>query len=149
MHELARYVQGLMDQAGWRQADLARASGVSKEVVSNLLDKRRDGMTRPPAPETIAGIARAFPGRTNEQMLWLRVAQSMGLPVGTEVTVPDPDALTDQQLLDVLARRLAARSATDDEPSATITAIDERRARPPAEKRAARRPKDGPAQPIS
>ena len=90
----------------WTQADLARRSGVSPQVISKLLDEQRDRMTRPPSPETITRLAEAFGGANMEQRLWARVAESMGLPSATEVPVPDAASLSNTELISELTRRL-------------------------------------------
>lgn len=121
--------------------------------------------TRPvrnfPDPPTIASLASGL--GVSQRTVVLAAAESLGIDVGEGVgslaTLLPPSAadLTERQVAAVLGvvRAMAdpaSKPAGTDEagptedPRATITAIDERRARPPAEKRAARRPKDGPPQ---
>jgi transcriptional regulator with XRE-family HTH domain len=52
---MARVVRALMDERGWTQTDLARASGVSQKSVSNLLSR-----TYAPQLESLERIAQAF-----------------------------------------------------------------------------------------
>lgn len=112
MHALGRFIQEQMDEPGraWKAADLARQSGLSPQVISKLLDGGRTRMARPPSQATVTGLAKAFGGADIERRLWLRVAESMGLPAGMEIPVADPARLTDEDLLRELARRLAAAS---------------------------------------
>ena len=42
MHALRRYVHQGMDAKGWTPADLARASGITKQTVSNILTDDRE-----------------------------------------------------------------------------------------------------------
>lgn len=114
MHALGRFIQQQMDAPGrgWKQADLARHSGVSPQVVSSLLAAERTTLARPPSKATIEGLAKAFGGgQLVERRLWLRVAESMGMPVGSEVVATDPSALTNDELLDEVRRRLSESPA--------------------------------------
>lgn len=106
MHAYRRFVQEQMDEHRWRAADLARHSGVSKQVISTLLNDDREVLSRPPRKSTIKGFARAFGGADMEQRLWLRVAASMGLPLGDEVLVADPGRLSNHDLVRELQSRL-------------------------------------------
>lgn len=37
MHEYRRFIQSELDTRGWRQSDLARASGLSRQLVSTIV----------------------------------------------------------------------------------------------------------------
>jgi hypothetical protein len=98
-----------MDGRTWKAADLSRRSGLSKQVISNVLDKKRTRLARPPEDSTIEGLVTAFGGgELIRRRLWLRVAESMGLPVGSEVAAADPTLLSNDELLSELSRRLAS-----------------------------------------
>ncbi|MBB1023330.1 MULTISPECIES: helix-turn-helix domain-containing protein [unclassified Dietzia] len=60
MHEYKRFVQEQMDARGWRQADLVRASGLSRALVSRILRDDRPRLGQMPDESTMAGIAKAF-----------------------------------------------------------------------------------------
>lgn len=49
-----------MDARGWRQADLVRASGLSRALVSRILRDDRDRLGQMPDESTMAGLATAF-----------------------------------------------------------------------------------------
>lgn len=111
--------------------------------------------TRPvrnfPDPPTIHALAMGL--GVAERTVVLAAAESLGIEVDAgdgalaQLLPPAASHLTERQISAVLAVVRAMVDPVD--ASATITAIDERRRRAPAEKRAARRPQDGPSQPIS
>lgn len=103
-----QFVQAQMDERGWNQADLERQSGVHRAVLSRLLGDKRTRITRPPERPTIEGLAKAFGGgELIERRLWAAVARAMGLPVGSEIPVPDLRGATNGELLREVSRRLA------------------------------------------
>ena len=100
---LADWVQAQLDERGWTQADLMRASGLKRAHISNLLGT--EGLIRRmPQDFTIDGLARAF--NTSRRHVLTIVAEAMGLPTET-VTIADAARLTDEDLLRELAKRLA------------------------------------------
>jgi transcriptional regulator with XRE-family HTH domain len=111
MHELGRFIQDLMDGHGWRQADLARASGITPATVSRLLTKGHLG--RMVADDTIAGLHKAFP-EIPEGVFITKAAEALGVPVDRLETVdPDLSSLSDEALLGILAERLRERRSSD------------------------------------
>lgn len=108
VHALGRFLQERMDAEQWSQADLARRAGLSRQVVSKLLDGSRGSLVRPPSRDTIAGLAAAIGGANAEVRLWARVAESMGLPTATEVPISDAASLTNQELIAEITRRLSS-----------------------------------------
>lgn len=60
MHEYKRFIQEQMDQRGWRQADLVRASGLSRANVSRILKDDRPRLGQMPDESTLVALARAF-----------------------------------------------------------------------------------------
>lgn len=60
MHEYRRFVQRELDARGWKAADLVRASGASRQVVSKLLTDKRDYLGQMPDDSTIQKLARGF-----------------------------------------------------------------------------------------
>lgn len=57
MHEYRRFIQSELDARGWRQSDLARASGLSRQLVSAILRDRRDHLGQMPDFATMQGLA--------------------------------------------------------------------------------------------
>lgn len=41
MHEYRRFIQRELDNRGWRQKDLVQKSGLSRQLVSNILRDER------------------------------------------------------------------------------------------------------------
>jgi transcriptional regulator with XRE-family HTH domain len=60
MNKLRRFIESEMDARGWEPADLTRASGLSRQVVHNLLRDRRPRLAMQPRDATVAGLAKAF-----------------------------------------------------------------------------------------
>jgi len=60
MHEFRRFLQRELDVRGWRQSDLVARSGLSKQLISNLLRDRRDHLGSMPAESTLEGLARGL-----------------------------------------------------------------------------------------
>lgn len=60
MHEYRRFVQGELDARGWRQSDLVRRSGLSRQLVSNILRDDRDYLGQMPDAATLEALARGF-----------------------------------------------------------------------------------------
>lgn len=103
MDALQEYIRGELDARGWRQADLARASGLSPQLVSQIMHtKRRKTRIE---ESTVAGLVRAF-GEQHEPVIRRKVVEAMGMdpsPVQFVRTVQDA---SDEELLAELARRL-------------------------------------------
>lgn len=60
MHEFKRFIQQQLDARGWKQADLVRASGLSRSHVSKLMRDNREHLGQMPEADTLAGLARGF-----------------------------------------------------------------------------------------
>lgn len=121
MHALRRYVQGSLDARGWKPADLARASGMSPQLVSQLLNDERDRLSSIPKEPTIAGIAKAF--GVSESVVIGHVFEALGYDLNVVRTEIDLSSLNDAQLLDELATRLVARRKPPDFAMADGTVI--------------------------
>lgn len=104
MHAYRKFVQDEMDKRGWTAAELSRASGLSRQNLSRLLNDDRDVLQRRPEPSTITGLARAF--RMTEDQVLSYVAEAMGFKPA-RIPVSDVSALSDEELLRVLAERLS------------------------------------------
>ncbi|MEV7973300.1 helix-turn-helix transcriptional regulator [Cellulomonas sp. NPDC089187] len=128
MHALRQYVQGEMDRRGWKPVELAKRSGVSKQVLSNLLNDDRDELRMLPARDTIDGLAAAF--SVDRDVLLGVVGEAMGIPVGRTVVVYDASRVPDDELLRELAHRLAAREAVQVPAPALLDELDARRRKP-------------------
>ncbi|MFC9765782.1 helix-turn-helix domain-containing protein [Rhodococcus jostii] len=60
MHEFRKFIQRELDARGWKQADLARRSGLSRSHVSKLLRDDRQYLGQMPDEETIRALADGF-----------------------------------------------------------------------------------------
>ena len=60
VHEYRRFVQAALDTRGWRQADLVRHSGLTRQLVSSILTDDRDHLGQMPDDSTIVGLARGL-----------------------------------------------------------------------------------------
>lgn len=60
VHEYRRFVQEHLDDRGWKQADLVRASGLSRQLIHSILKDDRDHLGQMPDGSTMEGIARGF-----------------------------------------------------------------------------------------
>lgn len=128
MHALRQYVQGEMDRRGWKPVDLAKRSGVSKQVLSNLLNDDRDELRMLPSRETVDGLAVAL--SVDRDVLLGVIGEAMGIPVGRTVVVYDASRVSDEDLLHELAQRLAARASGAAPAPALLDELDARRRKP-------------------
>lgn len=105
MHEYRRFIQHELDARGWRQADLVRESGLSRQLVSSILRDNRDHLGQMPDAETIQAIATGF-GVPQERV---RVAAARSLADyiddGAALTITLGDVSTDA-LLNEIKRRI-------------------------------------------
>lgn len=143
--------------SGRRLAEIAAAAGhdIDRTTVNRILSPA--GYHSRVNRKTIAAVA--YLAGVDEAKVFIAAGLPPPRAPFRDEVPDDADLLTSTQRAAVLGvirsmveqeRELHdLRGEPNDEPSATITAIDDRRARPPAEKRAARRPKDGPDRPIS
>ena len=111
MHAYRAFVQAEMDRRGWRASDLSRASGISRQLLSTILTDTRDSLRMMPAPETVAGLARAF--SVPETTILQVVAEAMGLPTGERVVVYDATRVSNAELAHEVARRLLTLEGVD------------------------------------
>lgn len=109
MHALQRLLRDGLARRGWNQSDLARESGLSKQVVSKLLRDDRAPVSRLLKSTTVDGLARAL--QVDSGVVRAAIAEEMGLP-GSEVQVVfDARGVADDDLIRELARRLGAATA--------------------------------------
>lgn len=125
MHALRRFIQIEMDERGWQAKDLVKASGLSKQLVSQLLNDDREVLPQLPKTETLAALARAFSGLSLGHVTTIAV-QALGVPdVQPPVVVHEISQATDAELLlELLARTERRKEGGEREQrsSAPITA---------------------------
>lgn len=126
MHALRAFIEGEMDRRGWKPVDLARHSGLSKQSISKMLADDREQLTTRIDDATAAGLARAF--GTSPTVVLSKVAEAMGLPVGETVTVYAAERVSNEELLRVLAARLAkAGEGREEQPAPKSRRVTARR----------------------
>lgn len=113
MHALREFIQERMDTRSWAPADLARESGLSLQLVSQLLNDTREVIANPPKQSTVAGLARAF--RVDESTVMRAAFAAMGYELDQTARAADLSSVPSAQLLRVLADRLGviAEELTD------------------------------------
>jgi transcriptional regulator with XRE-family HTH domain len=104
MHALRRYIQGSMDAHGWKPSDLAHASGLSTQLISQLLNDDRDMLPAIPKRSTLEGLAKAF--GTNVSHVTTYVFEAMGYSLEQAREAVDLSQVRSKDLLDALAARL-------------------------------------------
>lgn len=123
MHALSRFIEEQLEVNGWTQADLVRQSGLSKQHLSKMLADDRDRLPRLPTEATLLGLARGL--RVPLNVVVLRAAQACGVPVDvTQVEVGSPRAMSTDQLLAEVRRRIELGGAGDGRDTASIGPAD-------------------------
>lgn len=112
-HPLRQYLQSQLDLRGWRQTDLANRSGLSRQLVSNMLNDNRPRLGRMPDGDTLEALAAGL----DVPLDVIRTAASRSLvnyvDDGTPLTIELTDTSTDE-LLGEIRRRLTATPSADD-----------------------------------
>jgi len=104
MHALRAFIAAQMDRRTWRQVDLVKKSGLSKQVIHGLMTDDREELTTRIDDATAAGLARAF-GVTPAVVL-AQVGMAMRLPVSEPVVIYDAHGVSDEDLIGELVERL-------------------------------------------
>lgn len=102
MHAYRRFVQETMDLKRMRAADVERAGGPSRQVISKVLTDPRPTLDRRPDQATVEAFAKGLDVRP--EAVLAAVAEAMGLPV--HVSVAGLQEATDDQLLAEVRRRM-------------------------------------------
>lgn len=106
MNALRALITEQMDGRGWKPAQLARASGLSPQLIHTLLTDDREVIDAMPKRETLAGLARAF--GLGEAVLLRAAAQAWGVPVDGTVEA-GAGGLSNADLIAELEQRLDAK----------------------------------------
>lgn len=132
MHALRKYLQDGLDARAWQQADLMRASGLTRQRLSQMLGDDREVLPSVPRRETLQAIARAF--RVSESTVTAVAFEAMGYDLEVVRSETDLSTATDEQLVHALADRLGVgldsegrdghgqQPAPKNAPSADVTA---------------------------
>lgn len=115
MHALRRFIQSELDSRGWQARDLVKVSGLSKQLVSNLINDDRDILPQLPRTTTLEALARAF--NVSTAHVTTVAVEALGVPgVNAPAVVHQIEEVDDQVLLRELLRRAVVRG--DEEASA-------------------------------
>lgn len=108
MHALRELIQQRMDDLRYTsQADLVRATGLSRALISQYYNDDRDRLPQLPDVETMKKLASGL--RVPYDVVLLAAAQAMGVPDRLlPVQVPSSGDLSDDELIAELGRRLTA-----------------------------------------
>jgi transcriptional regulator with XRE-family HTH domain len=105
-HAFRRFIENNMAQRDWLQSDLVRESGITKQVVSGLLNDTRERLDRLPQDKTVDGLARAF--GVERGVVLTVIGESMGLPMREPAVLYDASGVTNENLVRELTERLRA-----------------------------------------
>lgn len=108
MHDYRRFVQETMDAKHLRAADVERAGGPSRQVLSRILTDARPALTQRPDQETVEALAKGL-GVSVDAVL-ASIASAMGLPLAT--TTARLEDVPADALLNELRRRLTEAGET-------------------------------------
>lgn len=106
-HALAAFIRERTDDNRWRNADLVRESGLSRQVVSKYLNDKRETITKLPEKATMEGFAKAF--GVSVDFLIGKGIESLGLGYTSGDFVNSVATARDQDLLAEIGRRLDER----------------------------------------
>ncbi|KMV18302.1 hypothetical protein ACT17_11750 [Mycolicibacterium conceptionense] len=105
MHEYRRFIQQQLHERGWKSADLVRQSGLSRQLISKILNDTRDHLGQMPDDTTLEGLARGF-GMKVELFRTAAARSLVGyVDDGEALTIQLRDISTDA-LLNELRRRI-------------------------------------------
>jgi transcriptional regulator with XRE-family HTH domain len=126
MHALRRFIQSELDNRGWQARDLVKASGLSKQLVSNLLNDDREAMPQLPRTATLEALANAF-NVTTAHITTVAV-EALGIPgVQAPAVVHQIHQVDDEVLLRELLRRAVTRESGEVSPGASVAVLPVRR----------------------
>jgi transcriptional regulator with XRE-family HTH domain len=60
VHAYRRFIQQQLDERSWKQADLVRKSGLSRQLIWSILSDGRDYLGQMPDESTLEGLAKGF-----------------------------------------------------------------------------------------
>lgn len=123
MHALRTYIEAQMDRRTWSAADLVRASGISKQVISGLLNDDRPSLDRLPTDRTVSGLASAF--SVDRVVILAKIGEAMGLPLNAPVVIYDASRVPNDELIRELASRLREDGEHGGNTAATRPARDD------------------------
>ncbi|TDH48715.1 XRE family transcriptional regulator [Mycobacterium eburneum] len=131
MHEYRRFIQQQLDDRGWRRADLAHKSGLSRQLISQILTDKREHLGQMPDDRTMERLAKGF-GVPVEIVRTAAARSLVGYQDdGVSLTVPLQGVSTDALLNEIRRRiddaesRAAASAATESDAPAEVDEVEE------------------------
>lgn len=108
MHALRRFIQQELDTRGWQAHDLAKASGLSRQLISKLVNDDRDVLPQIPRTKTLEALAQAF--NVSTAHVTTVAVEALGVPdVNAPAVVHQIEDVDDEVLLRELLRRAGLR----------------------------------------
>lgn len=105
MHPLRKLLWDELDRKQWAAADLARASNLSPQIISTLLNDSRDQLDQMPKRDTLSKLAWGL--RIPESVVMRAAAAAWGVPLDTSDDARlTADDLSNEELIATIARRL-------------------------------------------
>lgn len=104
MHEYTRFVHTEMSARGWRQVDLVRRSGLSRQVISKILRDTRPTLGQMPDEATLEGLARGFD--VPVELVRLAASRALAGYVDDHAVKADLRAISNAALLSEIRRRM-------------------------------------------
>lgn len=124
MHALRRFIQSELDSRGWQARDLVKASGLSKQLVSNLMNDDRDVLPQLPRTTTLEALAGAF--NVSTAHVTTVAVEALGVPgVNAPEVVHQIREVGDEVLLEELLRRAVTRADSKAAASSGLPALEE------------------------
>ena len=117
MHEFQRFIQSELDARGWRQADLVRRSGLSRQLISGILRDTRDHLGQMPDASTIQGLADGF-GVPADRVRTAAARSLVGYVDDGSALTPALSEVSTDALLNEIRRRLDHADSTATPPAA-------------------------------
>ena len=110
-HAYRALVEGEMTRRGWNSTQVASHSGLSKQLVSQIVNDERESLRMMPHRATVTSLADAFGIPAN--VIWVSIAQAMGLPIDTVPSVVrEVETASDDELINELRRRLIQKEGS-------------------------------------
>ncbi len=104
MHEYRRFIQHQLDERGWDRADLVRKSGISRQLVHNILTDDREHLGQMPEASTMEALSKGL-GISVELIRTAAARSLVGYTDdGTALTIQLRDVSTDALLNEVRRR---------------------------------------------
>lgn len=108
-HALRDFIRAQMELRKMTQADLGRASGLSRSHLSKLLNDPRDRLPQLPTPETVSGLANGF--NLPQGVVLAAAIEALGVGFTSDDFVYRLTDASNRELLSEVERRLG--EATD------------------------------------